>query len=120
MRGLAHFDVREHVVRCQHSRQRAGAVEPGQENNLKLSVKQYVPKTGARCPTDNGVTVIGAHANGFPKEVYEPLWDDLYEHLEAKGRRVRAIWIADMFNQGASGVRNETILGNDRASRFQQ
>lgn len=30
------------------------------------------------------------------------------------GIRIRSIWIADMWNQGQSGVLNEKIMGNDR------
>ncbi len=46
--------------------------------------------------------------------MYEPLWDELYERLKAKGIRIRSIWIADVAHQGASGVLNERKLGNDR------
>lgn len=48
------------------------------------------------------------------QELYEPLWDDIYERLGSVSRRIRAIWIADVAQQGQSGVLNETILGNDR------
>lgn len=30
------------------------------------------------------------------------------------GFRIRAIWVADAANQGASGIMNEEYLGNDR------
>ena len=30
------------------------------------------------------------------------------------GFRIRSIWIADVANQGQSGVLNENVLGNDR------
>jgi len=46
--------------------------------------------------------------------LYEPLWDELYERLKAKDIRIRAIFIADVAHQGASGVLNERKLGNDR------
>jgi hypothetical protein len=48
------------------------------------------------------------------QELYEPLWDDMYESLKAKGVGIRGIWIADVAHQGASGVLNEKKLGNDR------
>lgn len=50
----------------------------------------------------------------FNKELYEPLWDDLQKRSAETGIRIRSIWIADMWNQGQSGVLNEKILGNDR------
>ncbi|KAK3112813.1 hypothetical protein LTR53_010524 [Teratosphaeriaceae sp. CCFEE 6253] len=84
--------------------------ELGIENDLRLRVKQYIPKTNTH-PKSGDVTIIGAHANGFPKELYEPLWDDLYEHLDARGCRIRAIWIADIASQGQSGISNRSILG---------
>ena len=48
------------------------------------------------------------------KELYEPLWDDLYKQLASQNRRLRSIWIADVAQQGQSGVVNEAILGHDR------
>jgi hypothetical protein len=55
-------------------------------------------------------------ANGFPKELYEPFWDDLSEDLQAKGRNIRSIWIADMATHGQSGIINEKLLGPDGES----
>lgn len=133
-REMSHFKVIEHKTRCQHIRERPGAVEPGHEHQLKLAVKQYVPKDNPH-PKEGDVTLIGAHGNGFPKvsdicaflleskralltgglqELYEPLWDGIYERLRAANRQIRAIWIADVAHQGQSGVLNESILGNDR------
>jgi hypothetical protein len=42
------------------------------------------------------------------------MFDDLYEKLRALGRRIRAIWIADLAHQGQSYIINEKVLGNDR------
>ena len=41
------------------------------------------------------------------KELYEPLWDDLAVELQKKGKKIRAIWMADLNNQGASNLLNE-------------
>lgn len=65
-RRLSHFRVVEHTVRCQHIRGRPAAVEPGHERDLRLAVKQYIPKTNSQ-PGADDVTLIAAHANGFPK-----------------------------------------------------
>lgn len=75
-------------------------------------MKQYVPKENSN-PKPGDVTIIGAHANGFPKELCEPFWDDLFEKLQAQGRQIRGIWIADIASQGQSGIMNESILGPD-------
>ncbi|KAE8377280.1 Alpha/beta hydrolase family-domain-containing protein [Aspergillus bertholletiae] len=109
---MLHFNVIEHTVPCYPIRERPGAVEPGQGANLRLAVKQYIPKNNPQ-PSPGDVTLIGAHANSFPKEVYEPLWDDLYEHMNSLQRRIRSIWIADVSHQGQSSVLNERILGDD-------
>lgn len=112
-RQMSTFRVIQHVVRAQHSRDRFAGAELGHENDLRLHVKQYIPHSNPD-PKPGDVTIIGAVADSFPKETMEPLWDDLCARLDAVGRRVRAIWIADPVNQGASGVLNERILGPDR------
>ncbi|KAL5362339.1 Alpha/beta hydrolase family-domain-containing protein [Aspergillus floccosus] len=109
---MSHFRIVSHEVRAQNIRERPGAVQVGHERDLRLAVKQYVPNDNT-CPGDEDLTIIGAHANGFPKELYEPLWDDIYERLRAQNRRIRSIWIADVVQQGQSGILNESILGDD-------
>ncbi|KAL2140778.1 hypothetical protein VTI28DRAFT_3253 [Corynascus sepedonium] len=106
------FRVVEHTVKCSHSREYVGATANGDADRPQLAVKQYIPLDNLK-PQPGDVTIIGAHANGFPKELYEPLWDELYPRLTKSGIRIRSIWIADMWNQGQSGVLNEKILGND-------
>ncbi len=44
------------------------------------------------------------------------MFDDLFEKLSRLGRRIRAVWIADIAHQGQSGILNEDALGNDRTS----
>lgn len=105
---MANFHVKEHLVRAQHTRDRRAATERGRENDLKLHVKQYVPKTNIE-PKAGDVTIIGAQANAFPKEMYEPFWDDVYESLRSQGRNIRGIWIGDMASQGQSGIINRKI-----------
>lgn len=107
-----YFRNHRHTLRCAHTRDRPASVELGKENSLSLDVKQYIPKDNPD-PQPNDVTLIGAHANAFPKEIYEPLWDDLYEALKAQGRNIRSIWIADQYNQGYSGMMNSDRLGPD-------
>ncbi|KAJ5085061.1 hypothetical protein N7532_009832 [Penicillium argentinense] len=109
---MSHFRVVSHQVRAQGIRERLGAVQFGHERDLRLAVKQYIPHDNP-CPAYEDVTIIGAHANGFPKELYEPLWDDMYERLRVHNRRIRSIWIADVVQQGQSSVLNEAILGDD-------
>jgi hypothetical protein len=49
------------------------------------------------------------------QEMYEPLWDELYERMAEAGKRIRGVWIADVAHQGESGVLNEKALGSDRS-----
>jgi hypothetical protein len=46
--------------------------------------------------------------------MYEPLWEDIHARSQSNGFRIRSIWIADLAQEGASGVLNERLLGNDR------
>lgn len=112
-RALSHFSVVEHCVPTQHTRHYPGGAEPGHHNSLQLSVKQYIPKTSASQDDQTAISIIGAHGNGLPKELFEPFWDDLYECMTAQGQSIRSIWVADQAHQGQSGVLNEKVLGRD-------
>ncbi|KAI0394249.1 Alpha/beta hydrolase family-domain-containing protein [Xylariaceae sp. FL0594] len=108
------FHVKEHKVPCQHVREWPRATANSQEDVLYLHVKQYIPKDNPS-PQPGDVTIIGTHANGFPKELYEALWSDLHSEAakQSPAFRIRGIWIADTSNQGYSGELNEASLGND-------
>lgn len=60
------FKIKTHIVPCQHIREYPRATVAEQEDVLHLAVKQYVPSDNLN-PRPGDVTVIGAHANGFPK-----------------------------------------------------
>ncbi|EKG19231.1 hypothetical protein MPH_03491 [Macrophomina phaseolina MS6] len=106
------FHIKEHTLPCQHIRGYARATAHDQEELLQLAVKQYIPKENPH-PKPGDVTIIAAHANGFPKELYEPLWEELLHRSKSSGFSIRSIWIADVAHQGASGAMNEYKLGND-------
>lgn len=65
-RSLSRFRVVEHVAPAQHTRHWPRGAEVGYEDALKLAVKQYIPE-GNPNPRSGDVTIIAAHANGFPK-----------------------------------------------------
>ncbi|EXJ71726.1 uncharacterized protein A1O5_05535 [Cladophialophora psammophila CBS 110553] len=109
---MSSFHVVEHSIPCQHIREYPRATAGSQEDVLHLAVKQYIPKDNPN-PQPGDVTILGAHANGFPKELYEPLWDDIHARSKSHGFRIRSIWIADVAQQGHSSVLNERLLGND-------
>ena len=110
------FEVIEHVIPGQHVREWPRATANSQEDVLDIHIKQYVPLDNPSPGRPGDVTIIGAHANGFPKELYEALWAELHARSSRRpgsGFRIRGIWIADVANQGRSGVLNEgrNVLG---------
>ncbi|CAG7938458.1 unnamed protein product [Penicillium salamii] len=105
------FQVSEHVIDAQHVRDSAQATATP-DAKLKLCIKQYTPLDNIN-PQPGDITIIGTHGTGFPKELYEPLWEELLARANTEGFRVRSIWIADCVNQGASGILNEKQLGSD-------
>lgn len=60
------FRIVEHVVPSQHIREYPGATANDQEETLNLAVKQYIPLDNPN-PQPGDVTILAAHANGFPK-----------------------------------------------------
>jgi hypothetical protein len=60
------FDIKEHILDAQHIREYPRALGNLQEDILKLAIKQYTPKDNPN-PSPGDVTIIGAHANGYPK-----------------------------------------------------
>jgi hypothetical protein len=68
-RSMSHFRVISHTIRAQSIRERPGAVKHKHEKDLRLAVKQYIPHDNPKPGTED-VTLIGAHANGFPKVAF--------------------------------------------------
>ncbi|KAH6860903.1 Alpha/beta hydrolase family-domain-containing protein [Alternaria rosae] len=107
-----HFRIDEHKIEASHIRGFPRSTSTKQEEVLQLAVKQYTPLNNTS-PKPGDITIIAAHANGFPKELYEPLWDELLGRCQQHGFGIRGIWIADVVHQGLSSVLNEDKLGND-------
>lgn len=60
------FKIIEHVLEGQHIRGYPQATAFKQEDALKIAIKQYIPLDNPN-PQPADVTIIGAHANGYPK-----------------------------------------------------
>jgi hypothetical protein len=73
------FQVVEHVVPCQHLREYPAATANEQEQPLHLAVKQYIPLDNPN-PQPGDVTILAAHANGFPKVRQE---SGIFAHITA-------------------------------------
>jgi hypothetical protein len=63
---MSRFKVQEHTIITSHIREYARATASGQDEDLKLAIKQYTPVDN-QDPKPGDVTIIGGHANGFPK-----------------------------------------------------
>jgi hypothetical protein len=107
------FRIEEHKIDASHIRGFPRSTATNQNEVLHMALKQYTPLNNTS-PNPGDITIIAAHANGFPKELYEPLWDELLKRCEQYGFGIRGIWIADVVHQGWSSVLNEDKLGNDR------
>lgn len=108
-----YFNCTEHIVEGQHIRGYAHSTSDNEEAVLHLAVKEYAPKHPDLDPV--GVTIVASHASAFPKELYESIWDDLYEYSQqTTAFSIKSIWITDAANQGASGLLNAGKLGNER------
>ena len=109
-----YFRIQEYRVSCQHIREYPHATALTEEDELQLAVKRYIPLDNQE-PKPGDLTIIATQACGFGKELYEPLWDELYHSTKkSDAYRIRSIWVADMVHQGESGLMNESKLGNDR------
>ncbi|RAK95983.1 alpha/beta-hydrolase [Aspergillus ibericus CBS 121593] len=108
----ANFSVTDHIIPACYVREYAGSTVD-QEDQLHLHVKQYTPRDLPDPVPAGAVTIIATHAVGFPKELYEPLWDELLTRSKQSNFHIRGIWIADVANMGMSSVLNEDKLSMD-------
>jgi len=79
------FRIVEHVVPSQHIREYPAATANSQEEPLNLVVKQYIPHDNPD-PQPGDVTILAAHANGFPK-VWKSEKCSLYNLVETNRSR---------------------------------
>ena len=106
------FAVKPHSIEGQHVREYSRGLANGWATP-RIQVKQYVPVSNPH-PLPRNVTIVAAGVNGFIKEFYEPLFEDLSTELEQHGLQIRSIWIVDMYVLGSSAIENGTARGNDR------
>jgi len=95
---MASFNVKEYTLPGQHIREFARGTANAQDEVLQVAVKEYVPKDNPE-PKEGDVTIIGAHANGFPKVRRASF------HLVV--RRTRARIILGLRSRSTSGSRQE-------------
>lgn len=114
MAATESFVIKEHQFEGQHIREYPKALANSQEDTILLHARSYTPREVADGSVNGDLTIIAFHANGFPKEVYEPFFEALYQNLKrTQGLTVGSIWIADQASQGISALLNDDKLGND-------
>jgi hypothetical protein len=64
--SISTFRIQEHTLPCAYIREYPFATADSQEDTLHLAIKQYTPLDNLS-PQKGDVTIIAAHANGFPK-----------------------------------------------------
>lgn len=73
-------------------------------------IQRIVPETTQK---KNGkpITLFLSHANGFHKEIYEPMLEFLLAELKSSDVFVEEIWSLDTFNSGDAALLNRDELG---------
>ncbi|GAA6060001.1 hypothetical protein JCM10212_001159 [Sporobolomyces blumeae] len=85
-------------------------VELERQQQLVIAVNCYRPP---RADKRRGLTLVFSHANGFYKEVWEPMLETLVAELEASDcLPVEEILALDCVVQGDSAVLNNDVLGS--------
>ncbi|GAA6052865.1 hypothetical protein JCM3770_004384 [Rhodotorula araucariae] len=89
------------------------AAELDAQEQLVTVANRYRPAT-KREGGAPGLTLVFSHANGFYKEVWEPMLATLLARIEVNGRSlpVDEVWGVDCVNQGDAGVLNGDVLGD--------
>ncbi|GAA5868095.1 hypothetical protein JCM3774_001019 [Rhodotorula dairenensis] len=94
------------------------AAEKEAQEQLVVVGNRYRPAAARNsAPTANrspGLTLVLSHANGFYKEVWEPVLASVLAQIEQRGSSlpVDEIWALDCAIQGDSAVLNDDVLGN--------
>lgn len=108
---MENYRIIKHKIPAAHLREFPQATLHSEEDILHLAVNQYIPLNNPH-PQPGDVTIIAAHAVGYHKELYEPLWDELAAQARFRGWRIRSIWMADVAWHGESYRMNEELVGN--------
>ncbi|EMD37002.1 hypothetical protein CERSUDRAFT_155418 [Gelatoporia subvermispora B] len=107
--------VRQTAATLLEARQRhwKGETEEGSRKLLWVCLNRYVRRAlGTPRRARKGVTLFVAHANGFPKEIWEPALLKLVEAHEASGATydIDEIWAWEAVNHGDACIVNAANL----------
>ncbi|KAJ5622178.1 hypothetical protein N7528_005410 [Penicillium herquei] len=105
------FRIVSHLIPVHSFREyQQGIIDEAKD--VYLAVKQYIPLLNQHNDSDP-MTIVAAGGVGFPKEAYEPLFEQVLRKTSLAGLNIQSIWIADPFNIGESAVANRENLGRD-------
>ncbi|CAD6445021.1 eb35b61e-b925-473d-95b9-9afae0a23dfa [Sclerotinia trifoliorum] len=94
------FKAIEHVIPDQHIREYPNGTKHQEEDIFQLPIKQFIPINSLSPVPENSLNIIWVYGSGFPKETYEPLWEeDLYCNLLSRNVHTRSIRVAYCSNQ---------------------
>ncbi|TFY55640.1 hypothetical protein EVJ58_g8118 [Rhodofomes roseus] len=87
--------------------------EPGSRKPLWVNLNRYRRRALSPGDESKGVTLLFAHANGFPKEIWEPALLQLLEQHKASRStyQIAEVWAWEAVNHGDSYLVNEKNLG---------
>ncbi|KAI1054421.1 hypothetical protein LB506_010625 [Fusarium annulatum] len=71
----------------------------------KLVAKRYIPRDQAN-KSEQGITLLTLTGMGVPKEMFEPMLEDLLPRLRKSGVKVEEIWAVDMPLSGQTAKAN--------------
>lgn len=84
--------------------------DPRPDFPLLISVKRYWdPQTSSNDP--DALTLVLAHATGYPKETWEPFIDDLFALVRKQSNvKIKDIWSIEAPNHAEMADVNEPVL----------
>ncbi|KAH9926152.1 Alpha/beta hydrolase family-domain-containing protein [Fomitopsis serialis] len=87
--------------------------EPGSRKPLWVCLNRYRRRNLSQEEEAKGVTLLFTHANGFPKEIWEPALLGLLEQRKAShsSYQIAEVWAWEAVNHGDSYLVNEKNLG---------
>ncbi|KLO12491.1 hypothetical protein SCHPADRAFT_921364 [Schizopora paradoxa] len=110
-RSLRAKQISEQLSRLRENYAKGKLVSDGSENRLLWNVVNRYSRKGSLPANKTRVTLLLAHANGFPKETWEPFLVQLCKKLEGQDVFVDEAWAIEAVQHGDSCLINQEKLG---------
>lgn len=102
------WHVKHHILNAAYGRVYARGLRNEETSRLRLSVKQYFPRSNPS-PRSGDLTIVFCHGVGSSKESYEPFFDELLQHYS----RIRSVLAFDVAHHGQSYMLNRQAIGDE-------